>query len=467
MVEARLVQHAVELLGVLEQLILLSAGQIDAGLLPLEVLHQPAGIGVTFRDLLPFLLGILAQESAEKLRENTRGLAVDFLACGLDPEKAVFFAQSAVPEVNELAWILSTLCPMGLLERCHSYKDKVAKGFAASHALFAYPALMAADILLYDSDAVPVGKDQKQHLEVTRDLAGKVNDAFGEGLLKMPEAIISEATAVVPGLDGQKMSKSYGNTLPIFGEEKPLRKLINKKVVTDATPLEDPKPTENSIILALYKLFATPEQYQAMVDAHHAGGVGYGQFKKDLSPTIQFMTLIKGGKGSDQGIDGMLEIVSLPVASAQFPSGREIAYIPAFLDIIQEYTLDSMEKDTDAYGGLVNYTANIVRSEDMKIAFSRDDIAVSLDSLEDDTTFGKDMLLMDEEEVDALLINNAEKTLVSYVVAPFEPQPGMYCYKMLIDTQNHKLYYYKRHKITSKAGAGFLKDDLKRIYYVR
>ena len=187
-----------------------------------------------------------------------------------------------MPEVNELAWILSTLCPMGLLERCHSYKDKVAKGFAASHALFAYPALMAADILLYDSDAVPVGKDQKQHLEVTRDLAGKMNDTFGEGLLKMPEAIISEATAVVPGLDGQKMSRSYGNTLPIFGEEKPLRKLINKKVVTDATPLEAPKPTENSIILALYKLFATPEQYQAMVDAHLAGGVGYGQFKKDL-----------------------------------------------------------------------------------------------------------------------------------------------------------------------------------------
>ncbi|MBR2314143.1 MAG: tryptophan--tRNA ligase [Akkermansia sp.] len=221
-------------------------------------------------------------ESAQKLHENTRGLAVDFLACGLNPEKAVFFAQSAVPEVNELAWILSTLCPMGLLERCHSYKDKVAKGFAASHALFAYPALMAADILLYDSDAVPVGKDQKQHLEVTRDLAGKINDAFGEDLLKMPEAIISEATAVVPGLDGQKMSKSYGNTLPIFGEEKALRKLINKKVVTDATPLEEPKPTENSIILALYKLFATPDQYQAMVDAHHAGGVGYGQFKKDL-----------------------------------------------------------------------------------------------------------------------------------------------------------------------------------------
>ncbi len=224
-------------------------------------------------------------ESAEKLRENTYGLAVDFLACGLDPAKSVFFAQSAVPEVNELAWILSTVCPMGLLERCHSYKDKLAKGFSPSHALFAYPALMAADILLYDSDAVPVGKDQKQHLEVTRDLAGKINDLFGENLLKVPEAIISESTAVVPGLDGQKMSKSYGNTLPIFGEEKAMRKLINKKVVTDATPLEAPKPTENSIILALYKLFASPEQYQEMIDAHRRGGVGYGQFKKDLFET--------------------------------------------------------------------------------------------------------------------------------------------------------------------------------------
>ena len=221
-------------------------------------------------------------ESAAKLRENTRGLAVDFLACGLDPKKSVFFAQSAVPEVNELAWILSTVCPMGLLERCHSYKEKMAKGFAASHALFAYPALMAADILLYNSDAVPVGKDQKQHLEVTRDLVGKMNDTFGEELFKLPEPIISEVTAVVPGLDGQKMSKSYGNTLPIFGEEKALRKLINKKVVTDATPLEAPKPTEGSVILALYKLFASPEQYADMVARHRAGGVGYGQFKKEL-----------------------------------------------------------------------------------------------------------------------------------------------------------------------------------------
>lgn len=222
------------------------------------------------------------QPDAETLRANTYEMAVDLLACGLDPEKAVFFAQSSVPEVNELAWVLSTVCPMGLLERCHSYKDKIAKGFSPNHALFAYPALMAADILLYDSDVVPVGKDQKQHLEVTRDLAGKINDSFGEGLLKMPEALINEVTAIVPGLDGQKMSKSYGNTLPVFGEEKSLRKLINKKVVTDATPLEDPKPTEGSIILALYKLFATPAQYEEMVEAHKRGGVGYGQFKKDL-----------------------------------------------------------------------------------------------------------------------------------------------------------------------------------------
>lgn len=221
-------------------------------------------------------------ESAEKLRGNTRSLAVDFLACGLDPQKSVFFAQSAVPEVNELAWILSVLCPMGLLERCHSYKEKMAKGFSPNHGLFAYPVLMAADILLYNSDAVPVGKDQKQHLEVTRDLAVKINETFGPDIFKLPDPIINEVTAVVPGLDGQKMSKSYGNTLPIFGEEKAIRKIINKKIVTDATPLEEPKPTEGSIILALYKLFATPGQYGEMVEAHRRGGVGYGQFKKDL-----------------------------------------------------------------------------------------------------------------------------------------------------------------------------------------
>ncbi len=216
------------------------------------------------------------------LRENVRELAVDFLACGLDPARAVFFRQSAVPEVNELAWILSTVCPMGLLSKCHSYKDKVANGISPNHALFAYPVLMAADILLYDSNKVPVGKDQKQHLEVTRDLAVKLNETYGDGTAVLPDPIIREDTAVIIGLDGRKMSKSYGNTLPIFGEEKPLKKLI-MKIPTDSTPVEDPKPTEGSTILALYKLFASPDDYAVMVADHERGGTGYGDFKKRLA----------------------------------------------------------------------------------------------------------------------------------------------------------------------------------------
>lgn len=216
------------------------------------------------------------------LRENVRELAVDFLACGLDPARAVFFRQSAVPEVNELAWILSTVCPISLLEKCHSYKDKVAKGIAASHGLFAYPVLMAADILLYDSNKVPVGRDQQQHLEVTRDIAVKLNETFGAGTVILPEAIIREGTAVVVGLDGQKMSKSYNNTLPIFGGEKELKKSI-MRIVTDSTPVEAAKPTENSTILALFKLFASEADYAAMVADHARGGVGYGDFKKRLA----------------------------------------------------------------------------------------------------------------------------------------------------------------------------------------
>jgi len=216
------------------------------------------------------------------LRENVRELAVDFLACGLDPARAVFFRQSAVPDVNELAWILSTVCPMSLLAKCHSYKDKTAQGIAPNHALFAYPVLMAADILLYDSNQVPVGKDQKQHLEVTRDIAVKLNETFGENTVVIPEPIIREDTAVVVGLDGRKMSKSYGNTLPIFGEEKKLKKLI-MKIPTDSTPVDAPKSTENSTILALYKLFASAEDYQTMVADHERGGIGYGDFKKRLA----------------------------------------------------------------------------------------------------------------------------------------------------------------------------------------
>lgn len=266
--------------------------RILTGLQPSGTLHignyfgamQPAVAMQEKGDSFYFIADYHAMTTVEDpstLRENVHNLALDFLSVGLDPERCVFFRQSSVPEVNELAWILSNLCPMGLLERCHSYKDKLAKGFAANHGLFAYPVLMAADILLYDSDLVPVGKDQKQHLEVTRDLAGKMNDRYGEGTVKVPDAMIAESTAVVPGLDGQKMSKSYNNTLPIFGDEKSLRKIV-MRIPTDSTPVEEPKSTDNSVILQLYKLFADAPGYSAMIDDFTKGGTGYGDFKKRL-----------------------------------------------------------------------------------------------------------------------------------------------------------------------------------------
>jgi tryptophanyl-tRNA synthetase len=219
------------------------------------------------------------------LRDYTRGAALDFLACGLDPERSVFFRQSDVPEHVELMWILSAVTPMGLLERCHAYKDKVARGLGANAALFTYPVLQAADILLYDADVVPVGKDQKQHLEVARDIAIKMNEAYGE-VVKLPEPEISERVALIPGTDGQKMSKSYGNTLDLFGEEKALRKRV-MSIVTDSTPLEQPKPVEGSSLLSLFRLVATPEEIARMEADFRAGGVGYGEFKKRLHEAIQ------------------------------------------------------------------------------------------------------------------------------------------------------------------------------------
>jgi tryptophanyl-tRNA synthetase len=214
------------------------------------------------------------------LRENTRRVALDFLACGLNPEHCALFRQSDVPAVTELAWILSTVTPMGLLERSHSYKDKLARGATPSAGLFTYPVLMAADILIYDSDLVPVGKDQKQHLEVTRDIAVKMNETFGQ-LFKLPEPRINAATEVVPGLDGQKMSKSYGNTIEIFGDEKETRKRI-MSIVTDSTPVEAPKDPKASSIYQLYSLFASETEAAAMSEAFQRGGTGYGEFKKQL-----------------------------------------------------------------------------------------------------------------------------------------------------------------------------------------
>jgi tryptophanyl-tRNA synthetase len=216
----------------------------------------------------------------EALRENSRRVALDFLACGLDLDRTALFRQSDVPQVTELAWILSTVAPMGLLERAHSYKDKLARGMPATVGLFNYPVLMSADILIYDSDIVPVGKDQKQHIEITRDLAVKMNERFGE-IFRLPEPRIQAATEVVPGIDGQKMSKSYGNNIDIFGDEKETRNRI-MSIVTDSTPVEAPKDALRSTIFQLYSLVASKNEIAEMRERFQKGGAGYGDFKKQL-----------------------------------------------------------------------------------------------------------------------------------------------------------------------------------------
>ena len=214
------------------------------------------------------------------LAKGTLEAAVNFLALGLDPEKSTFWVQSDLPEVQELTWILSTFTPMGLLERCHSYKDKTAKGIAASHGLFAYPVLMAADILLFQSEKVPVGKDQKQHVEVARDIAIKINNHFGE-LFVVPEPEIDDEVATVPGLDGQKMSKSYGNTIDLFLEEKALRKQV-MRIVTDPTPVEEPKDPDKCNVYKISRLFLDKEEDAALRRRYLAGGMGYGEVKEEL-----------------------------------------------------------------------------------------------------------------------------------------------------------------------------------------
>lgn len=216
----------------------------------------------------------------ETLANGTLEAAADFLALGLDPDKCIFWVQSDVPEVTELTWLLSVLAPMGLIERCHSYKDKVAKGITPSHGLFSYPILMAADILLYQADRVPVGKDQKQHLEVARDLAQKFNNEYGE-TFTIPEPAISETTATVPGLDGQKMSKSYGNTIPIFLGGKKLKKTV-MSVQTDAKDIEDPKDPATCNLYQLLGLFATKERMVEVNDLYVNGGAAYGYLKLEL-----------------------------------------------------------------------------------------------------------------------------------------------------------------------------------------
>jgi tryptophanyl-tRNA synthetase len=217
----------------------------------------------------------------EERRKNTLDVALDFLALGLDPKRTVFFKQSDIPEVAELTWLLGTVTPMGLLERCHSYKDKLAKGLSFNFGLFAYPALMAADILIYDSNVVPVGQDQKQHVEVTRDIAIKFNEQYGETFV-LPVPQIRGETAKVPGIDGEKMSKSYGNTIEIFGDQKALRKKVMSIVMDSRTP-QEPKPdADKNNAIQLLKLVAPPPVAEDFEDRLRAGGLGYGDLKKAL-----------------------------------------------------------------------------------------------------------------------------------------------------------------------------------------
>lgn len=221
---------------------------------------------------------------AKERRERTRDAALDYLALGLDPAKSVFFRQSDIPEVHELAWMLSSVTNKGLLEKAHSYKDKVAKGIEASAGLFYYPVLMAADILLYRSNWVPVGEDQVQHVEMTRDMAGKFNRAYGD-VFALPDALLEDTGAKVPGIDGQKMSKSYGNTIDIFAEGKALAKQV-KNIVTDSKTLEEPKDPDTCNAFAIYSLFATEQEKAELAAKYRAGNFGYGPAKNMILEKI-------------------------------------------------------------------------------------------------------------------------------------------------------------------------------------
>ena len=248
---------------------------------------QTQGEGLYF---IADLHALTTVRDAEKMRGLVQDVALDFLALGLDPSIATLFRQSDIPEIPELTWVLSTVTPMGLLERAHSYKDKVARGISPDHGLFAYPVLMAADILMYRSDTVPVGKDQKQHVEITRDIAVKFNQTYcpgfdphtGEGgVLKLPQPHILDESAVVPGVDGQKMSKSYANTIDLFAPDKQVKKRI-MGIKTDSTPVDDPKDAAGCNVFALLKLFAPGDELAEIRSQYESGGTGYGDFKKRL-----------------------------------------------------------------------------------------------------------------------------------------------------------------------------------------
>ena len=239
-------------------------------------------------ELFCFIANYHAQTSlsdGKLLARGTIEAAANFLALGMDPEKSTFWVQSDLPEVQELTWILSNFTPMGLLERCHSYKDKIAKGIAANHGLFAYPVLMTADILLFQSDKVPVGKDQKQHVEVARDIAIKFNNAYGD-IFTLPEPEIDDDVATVPGLDGQKMSKSYGNTIDLFADDKALRKQV-MRIVTAPIPVEEPKDPDACNVYKIFRLFLDEQGDAALRQRYAAGGLAFGEVKQELFETVR------------------------------------------------------------------------------------------------------------------------------------------------------------------------------------
>jgi tryptophanyl-tRNA synthetase len=269
---------------------------------------------------------LTSNPSPQALAEYTLSVAMDYMALGLDTDKTVFWRQSDLPEVVELSWLLSCITPMGLLQKCVSYKDKIAQGLSPNHGLFAYPVLQAADILIFKSDLVPVGADQKQHIEVTRDIAMRFNNAYGE-VFAIPQDHIVESVAVVPGTDGRKMSKSYGNTIEIFEPEKSVKSKV-MKIVTDSTPVEAPKDPEKCNVFALLRLFASPQELAEWDNRYRSGGMGYGEAKKRLAELmIEFFQPYRQRRAE---LESNMDIVD-----AMLTKGAERARAVASLTLLQ------------------------------------------------------------------------------------------------------------------------------------
>ena len=276
-------------------------------------------------DLFCFIANYHAMTSVsdgKALAKGTLEAAASFLALGMDPEKCTFWVQSDLPEVQELTWALSNFTPMGLLERCHSYKDKVAQGISPNHGLFAYPVLMAADILLFQSDRVPVGKAQKQHLEVARDIAIKFNNEYGE-VFTVPEPEIDDDVATVPGLDGRKMSKSYGNTIDLFQEEKPLRKQI-MRIVTDPTPVEEAKDPDNCNLFQVYRLFLDEAGVEELRQRYLTPGLRYGDVKQELFEVVRdfFAPYTERRKELLADPDGLRKTLAMGAEKARYVANK-------------------------------------------------------------------------------------------------------------------------------------------------